>query len=172
MNEQSDRILRDAEVGERTGMSRSTRWRLVKRNEFPSPVKLTGSTVGWRASEIKVDPFSPAKAGDGQWLTAPRTRLPPRRSLRPSRTTRTSLAISGTRQEFFSIELQETFGDAKAHEELTGKKHHYYLPPRQIEMDMYAAYHMARLIREFRTQYYADVFGDETVDGGGGAGND
>jgi prophage regulatory protein len=49
-----DQILRDAEVRERTGLSRTTRWRLVKAKRFPAPVKLTEHAVGWRESEIAV----------------------------------------------------------------------------------------------------------------------
>jgi prophage regulatory protein len=47
-----DRILRDAEVRERTGLSRTTRWRLIKAGEFPSGLKLTEHAVGWRESDI------------------------------------------------------------------------------------------------------------------------
>ncbi len=47
-----DRILRDPEVAERTGLSRTTRWRLIKAQKFPQPVKLTEHAVGWRESEI------------------------------------------------------------------------------------------------------------------------
>jgi prophage regulatory protein len=54
MNEQKpDRILRDAEVGAQTGTSRTTRWRLIKRNQFPAPVKISENAIGWRESEIQ-----------------------------------------------------------------------------------------------------------------------
>ena len=46
-----DRILRDAEVRDRTGLSRTTRWRLKK--QFPEPVHLTEHAIGWRESEIQ-----------------------------------------------------------------------------------------------------------------------
>jgi len=47
-----DRILRDDEVRERTGISRTTRWRLIKVEKFPKPVKLTEHAIGWRESSI------------------------------------------------------------------------------------------------------------------------
>jgi prophage regulatory protein len=47
-----DRILRDDEVRERTGLSRTTRWRLIKADKFPKPVKITDHAIGWRESSI------------------------------------------------------------------------------------------------------------------------
>jgi prophage regulatory protein len=48
-----DRILRDAEVGDRTGLSRTTRWRLIREGKFPRPLKLTEhGAIGWRQSSI------------------------------------------------------------------------------------------------------------------------
>ena len=47
-----DRILREKEVGERTGLSRATRWRKIKAGEFPQPVQLSSRSVGWRESEV------------------------------------------------------------------------------------------------------------------------
>jgi len=47
-----DRILRDAEVRERSGLSRTTRWRLIREGKFPAAVKLTDHAVGWRESDI------------------------------------------------------------------------------------------------------------------------
>jgi prophage regulatory protein len=48
-----DRILRDAEVRDRTGLSRTTRWRLVRADKFPKPVRLTEHAIGWRESAIE-----------------------------------------------------------------------------------------------------------------------
>lgn len=48
-----DRILREAEVEKQTGLSRTTRWRLVKEKKFPAPIKLSGSAVGWRESDVQ-----------------------------------------------------------------------------------------------------------------------
>jgi prophage regulatory protein len=47
-----DRILRDQEVRDCTGLSRTTRWRLIKADKFPKPVKLTEHAIGWRESSI------------------------------------------------------------------------------------------------------------------------
>jgi len=52
MNEMPDRILRTVEVGNLTGLSRTTRWRLVKNGKFPKPLELSDGTVGWRESEL------------------------------------------------------------------------------------------------------------------------
>ena len=48
-----DRILRDEEVRNRTGLSRTTRWRLVRAGKFPRPVRLTEHAIGWRESAIE-----------------------------------------------------------------------------------------------------------------------
>lgn len=48
-----DRILRDAEVRERTGLSRTTRWRLIRKGRFPASVPISDHAVGWRESEIE-----------------------------------------------------------------------------------------------------------------------
>jgi prophage regulatory protein len=54
MNEQkADRILRDKELDELTGTSRTTRWRLIKKGEFPAPVQISDTTIGWRESVIQ-----------------------------------------------------------------------------------------------------------------------
>ena len=47
-----DRILREPEVRDRTGLSRTTRWRLIKTERFPRPVRLTDHAIGWRESSI------------------------------------------------------------------------------------------------------------------------
>ena len=48
-----DRILRDKEVRDRTGLSRTTRWRLIRAEKFPKPIKLTEHAIGWRESSIE-----------------------------------------------------------------------------------------------------------------------
>jgi prophage regulatory protein len=48
-----DRILREDEVRDRTGLSRTTRWRLIRTEKFPKPVKLTEHAIGWRESSIE-----------------------------------------------------------------------------------------------------------------------
>ncbi len=45
-------IWREPKVQEETGLSKSTRWRLMKAGEFPPKVQLGPRAVGWRAEEI------------------------------------------------------------------------------------------------------------------------
>jgi prophage regulatory protein len=47
-----DRILREAEVKELSGLSRTTRWRLIRDGKFPTPKSLTAHAIGWRETEI------------------------------------------------------------------------------------------------------------------------
>ncbi|ELA9323949.1 AlpA family phage regulatory protein [Vibrio parahaemolyticus] len=51
---QIDRIVREAERKELTGISRARAWELEKLGHFPKRRKLTpnGSSVGWLLSEI------------------------------------------------------------------------------------------------------------------------
>jgi prophage regulatory protein len=46
------RMLREEQVRDLTGLSRSTRWRLERRGEFPKRVTLTARCVGWLESEV------------------------------------------------------------------------------------------------------------------------
>ena len=51
-----DRILRIDKVLERTGLSKTTLYRLVNSGDFPQPVRLGGPNsraVGWRLTEIQ-----------------------------------------------------------------------------------------------------------------------
>ncbi len=50
---QSDRFLREPEVKRITGLSRTTRWRLERRGEFPRRRILSRNAVGWLASQIE-----------------------------------------------------------------------------------------------------------------------
>lgn len=53
MNEHShSRILREPEVKARTGLSRVSRWRLVRSGQFPAPIQLGPNTIGWREDDI------------------------------------------------------------------------------------------------------------------------
>ena len=52
LDNEADRILRDAEVGALTGLSRTTRWRLTRDGKFPKPVRLTATAVGWKSSSV------------------------------------------------------------------------------------------------------------------------
>ena len=45
-------VLRRRQVQQRTGLSRSTIYELVRRGEFPAPIKLTAYAVGWLDSEV------------------------------------------------------------------------------------------------------------------------
>lgn len=47
-----DRLIREAECRKITGLSRSTRWRMERRGQFPPRVNLTPYIVGWRLSEV------------------------------------------------------------------------------------------------------------------------
>jgi prophage regulatory protein len=46
------RILRENEVRARTGLSRTTRWRLERQGNFPLRRRLSANTVGWVEAEI------------------------------------------------------------------------------------------------------------------------
>jgi prophage regulatory protein len=48
-----DHILREPDVERKTGLSRTTIWRLERKNEFPRRLRLSANTVGWLASEIQ-----------------------------------------------------------------------------------------------------------------------
>jgi predicted DNA-binding transcriptional regulator AlpA len=45
-------IWREPKVEEQTGLSKSTRWRLMKKGEFPQKIQLGLRAVGWRAESI------------------------------------------------------------------------------------------------------------------------
>jgi prophage regulatory protein len=45
-------IWREQRVKEETGLSKSTRWRLMKAGEFPQKIQLGPRAVGWRAELI------------------------------------------------------------------------------------------------------------------------
>jgi prophage regulatory protein len=47
-----DRLLCDREVRRITGTSRTTRWRLIRKKQFPEPVQITPHRIGWRESDI------------------------------------------------------------------------------------------------------------------------
>jgi len=47
-----DRLLRWPEVHARTGLSRTTIWRLIRQQEFPASRRLSANTVAWLASEV------------------------------------------------------------------------------------------------------------------------
>ena len=45
-------ILRIGRVMERTGLSRTTIWRMVKAGTFPKPVELGSRARGWRSKDV------------------------------------------------------------------------------------------------------------------------
>lgn len=47
-----DRFVRESEADQITGLSRSTRWRLERRGQFPRRKKISPGAVGWLASEL------------------------------------------------------------------------------------------------------------------------
>lgn len=49
-----DRFLREPEVHNITGLSRTTRWRLAREGKFPKAYPIGGgNVVAWRASDIQ-----------------------------------------------------------------------------------------------------------------------
>jgi prophage regulatory protein len=60
-------ILRRPQVEEKTGLARSTIYKLIADGDFPAPINLAPRTVGWVESEIE------------SWLES-RTRMVPRRA--------------------------------------------------------------------------------------------
>ncbi len=48
-----DRFIREAECEHITGLSRTTRWRLERKGQFPKRRAISENTRGWLASEIE-----------------------------------------------------------------------------------------------------------------------
>lgn len=48
-----ERLLPWPQVRERTGLSRTTAWRLQNAGDFPKPVQVSPNRVGWRETEIE-----------------------------------------------------------------------------------------------------------------------
>ncbi len=48
----SDRLLHRAEVEERTGLSRSAIYRLMREEKFPAPIRIGSRAVRWSQSEL------------------------------------------------------------------------------------------------------------------------
>lgn len=47
------RILHPAVVCDRTSVSRTTLWRMVKQGAFPAPVRLSNNRIGWLETDIQ-----------------------------------------------------------------------------------------------------------------------
>ena len=50
--EVSERIVREDECKSRTGLGRTSRWRLARDGKFPKPRRLSQNATGWLDSEI------------------------------------------------------------------------------------------------------------------------
>jgi prophage regulatory protein len=48
-----ERIMLDAEVREKTGLSHTTRWREIRAKRFPAPLTISKGRVGWLQSEVE-----------------------------------------------------------------------------------------------------------------------
>lgn len=51
-NKKRERMIRAPELLGWVGMSRTTIFRLVKAGSFPSPVRLHGTSIAWRESDV------------------------------------------------------------------------------------------------------------------------
>lgn len=60
----SAEFLRIASVVVRTGLGRSTIYRLITEHKFPAPVRLAGRAVGWRRTDL--DHWSDARPPNSQ----------------------------------------------------------------------------------------------------------
>jgi prophage regulatory protein len=49
----SDRVIREAECRQITGLSRTRRYELEQQGNFPRRLQLSARAVGWRLSEIQ-----------------------------------------------------------------------------------------------------------------------
>lgn len=47
-----DRIIGEPECEQVTDLSRTTRWRLMRRNQFPKKIRISPNRTGWRLSEV------------------------------------------------------------------------------------------------------------------------
>ena len=47
-----DRFIDDRECKQLTNLSRVTRWRLMRRGEFPAKVRLSPNRTAWRLSSV------------------------------------------------------------------------------------------------------------------------
>ena len=48
----TDRFVREPECLRRTGLSRTTRWRLEQQKKFPKRRRISDNAVGWLESEL------------------------------------------------------------------------------------------------------------------------
>ncbi len=48
----TERVVREPECKRRTGLSRTTRWRLERAGKFPRRRRLSANAIGWFESEL------------------------------------------------------------------------------------------------------------------------
>ncbi len=66
MENSSDRFLREPEVRRITGLSRTTRWRLEQRSQFPRRRQISPNAVAWLESEVQEWLEARAEAGEAE----------------------------------------------------------------------------------------------------------
>ncbi len=49
----AEQMLRLPDVIRRTGLSRNTIWRLVRKREFPAPLQLSDNAIGWPSEMVE-----------------------------------------------------------------------------------------------------------------------
>jgi|GEM_PF-3270949 len=69
---QPRRIILDPEVKQVTGLSRTSRWRMIERGEFPAPVRLSSGRVGFFEDEVADWQSNLPRANEGS-ITKPRS---------------------------------------------------------------------------------------------------
>jgi prophage regulatory protein len=50
--QEADLYIRESECRQRTGLSRTTRWRLERAGRFPERRQLSDNSIGWLLSEV------------------------------------------------------------------------------------------------------------------------
>ena len=48
----ADRIIGERECRKISDLSRTSRWRMMRRNEFPQKVRISPNRTGWRLSQV------------------------------------------------------------------------------------------------------------------------
>jgi prophage regulatory protein len=49
---EADRIIDEPECERISGASRTTRWRMMRRNEFPQKIRISPNRTGWILSKV------------------------------------------------------------------------------------------------------------------------
>ena len=61
-----DRILREQECKRKSGLSRTSRWRLEQRGQFPKRRQISPNAVGWLESEVQEWLEARAEVGEAE----------------------------------------------------------------------------------------------------------